>query len=136
MQETEITGAIVDAAIKVHKILGPGLFESVYQKVWPFELEQRGLIVPTKQKFPIHYGELLIPEAFELDLIVEEQVIVEMKSVEKLAPVHSKQLLTYLRLLKLRLGLLINFNVPLLKDGIVRIVNGFESAALSSSSSL
>jgi GxxExxY protein len=91
------------------------------------------LVVRVKQKFPIHYGELLIPEAFELDLIVEEQVIVEMKSIEKLAPVHSKQLLTYLRLLNLRFGLLINFNVPLLKDGIVRLVNGFESNSLSSS---
>ena len=124
--ENELTGMVIEAAIKVHKILGPGLFESVYQRVVPYELELRGLHVQPKKMMPIRYGDLLIPDAFEADLVVEDQLIVELKSVEKLIPMHSKQLLTYLRLTGLRLGLLINFNVPMLKDGIVRLVNGFQ----------
>lgn len=134
LEDKEITGQIVDAAIKVHKTLGPGLFESVYQKVMTYELEQRRLRVAPKRMIGIRYGELYIPDAFEADLVVEERVIVELKSIEQLAPVHSKQLLTYLRLTGLRFGLLINFNVPLLKDGIIRLVNGFESGPLPSSS--
>lgn len=134
LEDKEITGIIVDAAIHVHKTLGPGLFESVYHRILPYELEQRGLRVQTKKKLPLRYGGLLIPEAFEVDMIVEDRVIVELKSVEQLAPIHSKQLLTYLRLMSLRVGLLINYNVPLLKDGIVRLVNGYEPSSTSSSS--
>lgn len=97
MQDQEITGQIVDAAIKVHKTLGPGLFESVYQRVLAYELQQRHLHVEPKRMISIKYGELSVPDAFEADLVVEERVIVELKSINELAPVHSKQLLTYLR---------------------------------------
>jgi GxxExxY protein len=134
MQDNEITGEIVDAAMKIHKALGPGLFESVYQKVLAYELEQRKLQVEPKKIIPIRYGDLIIAKGFEADLIVEERVIVELKSIDQLAPVHSKQVLTYLRLTGMRLGLLINFNVPLLKDGLVRVVNGYEGEFLSAES--
>lgn len=126
VEDNEITGEIVDAAMKIHKSLGPGLFESVYQKVLTYELERRKFFVEPKKKVGIHYENLFIPDAFEADLIVEKRVIVELKSIDQLGPIHSKQLLTYLRLAEIRFGLLINFNVPLLKNGLVRLVNGYE----------
>ena len=119
----EISGAIVDAAYHVHCALGPGLLESVYEKVLAHELSDRGFEVRAQVPVPIKYGSIQLEEGFRADLIVSNMVIVELKSVEKIQPVHSKQLLTYLRLLGFRLGLLINFNVPLIKDGIVRIAN-------------
>lgn len=123
MNENELSKEIVDAAFKIHVTLGPGLFESVYHKVLAYELERRGLKVLVKQKIAIRYEDLMIDEAFEADLIVNDSVIVELKSVESLANIHKKQLLTYLRLSGLRLGLLINFNEVLIKDGMMRIVN-------------
>ena len=126
MQENAITSQIVDAAIKVHRTLGPGLLESVYQRVLTYELEQRGFRVEEQKLISVVYGALVIENAFFADQIVNEKVVVELKSTEEISPLHKKKLLTYLRLTNLKVGLLVNFNVNLLKDGIVRIVNGFE----------
>jgi len=108
----------------VHTSLGPGLLESVYEVVLAYELEKRGLHTVRQQAVPIVYQGIQIEMGFRADLIIEDQVMVEIKSVEAIAPVHKKQLLTHLRLADKRLGLLINFNVALIKDGITRIVNG------------
>jgi GxxExxY protein len=124
MIENEISGAIVDAAYKVHTSLGPGLLESVYETVMDFELRRRKLRVRRQVVIPVIYEGVLLEEGFRADLIVEDKVIVELKSVESVHPVHKKQLLTYLRLADKRVGLLINFNVSLIKDGISRVVNG------------
>ena len=125
MTENEVSGQIVDAAIKVHTALGPGLFESVYESALAYELEKRGLRVVRQQPIPVIYENIRFEEGFKADLLVEDLVLVELKAIERIAPVHKKQLLTYLRLSKKRVGLLINFNVELVKDGITRIVNGF-----------
>jgi GxxExxY protein len=126
MTENELSKQIVDAAYRIHTTLGPGLLESVYALTLAWELEQRGLRVVRQLEVPVVYQGIRIEAGFRADLIVEDQVIVEVKSVETLAPVHKKQLLTYLRLADKRLGLLINFNVVLIKDGITRIVNGLQ----------
>src|SRR5258708_31537312 len=126
MTENAIAREIVDAAFRVHTTLGPGLLESVYDTVVAYELGRRGLRVVRQQPIPVVYEEVRIDTGFRADLIVEDKVIIEVKSVENLAPVHKKQLLTYLRLADKRLGLLINFHVPLIKDGIARVVNGLE----------
>ena len=124
MHENEIAKHVVDAALQVHKTLGPGLLESVYGVVLGHELVHRGLNVQRQVPVPIAYGEIRFDEGFRADLLVEDRVIVELKSVEQLARVHYKQLLTYLRLADKRLGLLINFGEELIKDGIHRVVNG------------
>ena len=116
----------LDAAFRIHTTLGPGLLESVYDTVLAYELGRRGLRTVRQQPIPVVYEEVRIDTGFRADLVVEDKVIVEIKSVELLAPVHKKQLLTYLRLADKRLGLLINFHVPLIKEGITRIVNGLE----------
>ena len=126
MTENEIATAILDAAFKIHRILGPGLLESVYQATLDFELQKRGLEVTQQVGLPVYYEEIKLELGFRVDLIVADKVIIEIKSVEALAPVHRKQLLTYLRLMNLRLGLLLNFNVELMKHGIQRVVNGLE----------
>jgi GxxExxY protein len=123
MDENEIASQVVDAAFKVHTALGPRLFESVYERVLVYELKKRGIEVLNQHPVPVTYDTIRIDEAFRADLIVGNLVIVELKSVEEIAPVHKKQLLTYLRLSGMRLGLLINFNVDYIKDGIVRVVN-------------
>ncbi|WP_066381399.1 GxxExxY protein [Anabaena sp. CA = ATCC 33047] len=123
MIENEISGLVVDAAYKVHTSLGPGLLESVYESVMDFELRRRKLKVDRQVVIPVFYEGVRLDEGFRADLIVEDQVIVELKSVEVVHPVHKKQLLTYLRLANKRVGLLINFNVTLIKDGISRVVN-------------
>jgi iron complex transport system substrate-binding protein len=120
-----ISGQIVDAAVHVHTRLGPGLLESVYERILAYELEKRGLTVERQVPVPVVYDNLRFEEGFRADLIVEKAVVVELKSVEAFAPVHGKQLLTYLKLLDARLGLLINFGAPLLKDGIKRVANNF-----------
>jgi GxxExxY protein len=122
--ENELAHEIVDAAFHIHKALGPGLLETVYEVVLCRELEERGLDVLRQQSVPIIYGDLKFDEGFRADLIVGNKVIVELKSVEQIAPVHKKQLLTYLKLADKRLGLLINFGSAVIKDGISRIVNG------------
>jgi iron complex transport system substrate-binding protein len=120
-----ITGEIVDAAYKLHTALGPGLLESVYEAVLARDLERRGIKAARQVPLSFEYEGLRFSEALRIDILVESRVIVEIKSVEKLAPVHPKQLLTYLRLLKLPVGLLINFGAAHLNDGLKRIVNGF-----------
>jgi GxxExxY protein len=126
MTENAIAKEIVDAAFRIHTTLGPGLLESVYQTVLAYELGRRGLRAVSQQAVPVVYDVIRIDTGFRADLVVEDKVIVEIKSVEVLLPVHKKQLLTYLRLADKRLGLLINFQVALIKDGITRIVNGLE----------
>ena len=126
MTENGIAKVIVDASFKIHTTLGPGLLESVYEKVLLYEIEKRGLNVNNQRPIPVVYENVKLEIGFRADLIVEEKVIVEIKSVEKLLPVHKKQLLTYLRLADKRLGLLINFGSALIKDGIRRIVNGLD----------
>jgi GxxExxY protein len=112
---------IVDAAFRVHTALGPGLLESVYETCMSIELHGRGLQFATQVQLPVVYGGVNIEPAFRLDLLVEEAVIVELKAVEKLLPIHEAQLLTYLKLSGKRLGLLINFNSALIRDGIKRL---------------
>jgi iron complex transport system substrate-binding protein len=124
----EITGAIVDAAYVLHTGLGPGLLESVYEAVLARELEGRGLSVERQKIVRFEYDGMVFEEGLRLDLLVEDRVIVELKSVEKLAPVHPKQLLTYLRLMQLPVGLLINFCKPTLKEGLQRVVNHYSPA--------
>lgn len=123
MTENQIATVIVDAALKIHKTLGPGLLESVYQVTLSFELERRGLCVAQQVGLPVVYEGIELDLGFRVDLIVSSRVVVEIKSIEALAPIHRKQLQTYLRLMDKRLGLLINFNVELMKDGIQRVVN-------------
>ena len=126
MTENAIATQIVDAAFRIHTALGPGLLESVYDAVLAYELGRRGLRTARQQPIPVVYETVRIDTGFRADLIVEDKVIVEIKSVEVLALVHKKQLLTYLRLADKRLGLLINFQVALIRDGITRIVNGLD----------
>ena len=123
MTENQIAAVIVDAAFKIHKILGPGLFESVYEATLRYELQKRGLKVTQQLGIPVQYEGLNLGFGFRVDLLVGDKVVIEIKSIEALAPVHRKQVETYLRLMDLRLGLLINFNVELIKDGIRRVVN-------------
>ena len=123
MTENEIATIIVDGAYKVHTQLGPGLLESVYETAMAHELMKRGMSVRRQQGMPVVYDTIRIEMGFRADLIVNGKVIIEIKSIEAIAPVHRKQLLTYLRLTDKRLGLLINFNVDLIKNGITRVVN-------------
>ena len=123
MNENQIATAVVDAAYKIHTTLGPGLLESVYEATLDYELKKRGLYVVQQVPLPVYYDGVKLQVGFRIDLLVNEKVIVEIKSVEALAPIHRKQLETYLRLTDLRLGLLINFNVELIKRGIQRVVN-------------
>lgn len=123
MNENELSRIIVDSAYKIHTTLGPGLLESVYEAVLAYELEKRGLEIICQQAIPVVYDEVKLELGFRADIIVNRKVVIEVKSAEAISPVHAKQLRTYLRLLDLRLGLLINFNVNLIKDGITRVVN-------------
>jgi GxxExxY protein len=123
MTENEISYQIVGAAIDLHRALGPGLLESVYEEALAIDLEERGLRVHRQIAVPITYKSLTFDKGFRLDLLVENKVIIEVKSVEQLARVHYAQLLTYLRLADKKLGLLINFNSKILKNDIHRIVN-------------
>ena len=124
--ENDVTGIIIDTALSIHRRLGPGLLESVYRAILAHELRKRGLYVETEVPIPVIWEEVKLEIGFRADLIVERKVVVELKSLETLAPVHKKQLLTYLRLSDKRVGLLINFGVELLKQGIHRVVNGLE----------
>ena len=125
----EITGEIVDAAVKLHKRLGPGLLESVYELLMAKELFRRGLVVERRKPITIDIDGIRVDHAFRVDLLINGSVIVELKSIETLAPVHFKQVLTYLRLLDLRVGLLINFGAATIKEGLHRIVNGYVPSA-------
>jgi GxxExxY protein len=123
MTEDQIATIAVDAALKIHRVLGPGLLESVYEATLTYELARRGLRVLTQQGVPVVYEGVKMDLGFRPDIIVNSKLIVEVKSIEAIAPVHRKQLETYLRLTGMHLGLLINFNVELIKDGIHSVVN-------------
>jgi GxxExxY protein len=122
----EVARVIVDVALTVHRKLGPGLLESVYSAVLTHELRKHGLRVLTEVGIAVQWEEMVVAPAFRADLIVEDLVIVEIKSVDQIAPVHKKQLLTYLKFADKRLGLLLNFGAELLKNNIVRVANGLE----------
>ncbi|MGH2566845.1 MAG: GxxExxY protein [Bacteroidota bacterium] len=126
MIENELTGKIIGAAIEVHRILGPGLLESSYEEPFCYELSELGLHFERQLALPVLYKRVKLDCGYRLDVVVEKSVIVELKSVESLLPIHQAQLLTYLRLSGLSVGLLINFNVAVLKDGIKRLVNNFK----------
>jgi iron complex transport system substrate-binding protein len=125
----EITGSIVDASLRIHWDLGPGLLESVYEAVLARALDQRGFQIKRQQAIRFEYEGIVVEEGFRADLLVDNRVIVEIKSVERLAPVHGKQLLTYLKLTNTPVGLLINFGAATLRDGLHRIVNGLPPSA-------
>ena len=123
LELNDITGQVVDAAMKVHTALGPGLLESAYETCLAYELRQRGLRVETQVTLPVKYDGVELDAGYRLDLLVESRVIVELKAIEKMTPLHEAQLLSYLKLSGCKVGLLINFNVERLKDGIKRIAN-------------
>jgi len=123
MRENELSAIIVNCCFHIHTKLGPGLLESVYEEVLCYALLEEGLFFARQSPIPVYYNELILELGFRADIIVENKVIIELKSVESIASVHKKQLLTYLKLTGLKLGLLINFNEALIKDGITRIAN-------------
>ena len=125
MEINEITGEIIDASIKIHKQLGPGLLESVYEEVLHYELTKRGFHSQRQASLPVIYDEIKMDIGFRIDLLVEEKVIVELKSVETVTPFFKKKLLNHVRLANLKIGLLINFNEELLKNGITRLFNNY-----------
>jgi GxxExxY protein len=124
MNENEIGKIIVDAAVAVHRELGPGLLESVYEVIFAYELKKRGLSVDRQVSIPIEYHGIKFDEGFRVDILVENKVIIELKSVESVNKAHKKQVLTYLRLTGHKLGYLLNFGEAFMKDGISRIING------------
>ena len=123
MKENEISAIIVNKAYEIHVELGPGLLEAVYEEILCYELRKAGLSVARQKIIPVIWDDLKMDIGFRADLIVEDMVIIEIKSIEKISPVHPKQLLTYLKVTDMKLGLLINFNERLIKNGITRIVN-------------
>jgi GxxExxY protein len=122
----EIGKNIVHSAIKVHRALGPGLLESVYQKCLAYELEKADLTVACEVPLPVRYESVTIDAGFRIDMMIQQAVIIENKAIDKIAPIHEAQLLTYLKLTNLKLGFLLNWNVPLMKDGIKRMVNNLK----------
>ena len=124
--ENEVSGFILDTSIKLHQDLGPGLLESIYEVVLAQRLRNAGLKVETQKPISFIFDGITFENGFKVDLLVEDLVVIELKSVEVLAPVHSKQLLTYLKLMNLHLGLLINFGAPILRNGYHRIINGYK----------
>ena len=123
MDENQISKIIVDCCYRIHTKLGPGLLESVYLEILIYELRKAGLKCQKEAGIPVHYEDVKLDLGFRADLLVENLVIIELKSVEKVQPLHKKQLMTYLKLTGMKLGLLANFNVNLIKDGIERVVN-------------
>jgi GxxExxY protein len=124
MTHNDLSGLVIEAAIEIHRRLGPGLLESVYQTILAHELIKRGLTVQREEPIPLIWDNLRFELGFRADLIINGLLLIELKSIEQLAPVHKKQLLTYLRVTGLKLGLLINFGEETLKDGICRVING------------
>jgi len=127
INENEIGAIIVDSAVNLHKKLGPGLLENVYEVILMKKLSERGLSVQRQVAIPIEFEGEFFDEGFRVDLFVEGKVIIELKSVEKIIEVHKKQLLSYLKLTKIKLGFIINFGAEVMKDGIIRIVNGLSA---------
>lgn len=128
MNENLIAKRVLDACFTIHRTIGPGMLESIYERVLAFELTQAGLGFRRQVPVPVKYKGTTIGVGFRADLIVEQLVVIELKSVELILPVHKKQVLSYLRLLDLKLALLINFNTPLLHEGITRIVNKLDDS--------
>jgi GxxExxY protein len=126
-----ITGTIINCAIEVHRALGPGLLESAYEACLAFELTEQGLKIERQKPLPVVYRDVKLDCGYRLDILVEESVIVEIKVVEHLAPIHKTQLLSYLKLSECKVGLLINFNVKVLKSGVIRMVNNFPDSQRS-----
>src|SRR4051812_7808790 len=122
METNAITATIVSTAIKIHRLLGPGLLESVYEEVLQYELLKLGMNCQRQVSLPVYYENIKMEIGFRADMVIEKMVILELKSVELVAPVHKKKLLTYLRLANMKIGLLINFNEELVKDGITRLI--------------
>ena len=131
MELDDITGAIVDAAVQIHRTLGPGLLESVYEGLLACELERRGIRADRQLLIRFSYDGIDVGDAFRADLVVEECVIVEVKAQERLAPVHARQVLTYLRLMNLRVGLLLNFGGETMREGVKRVVNNYTASSPS-----
>lgn len=125
----DLTGIIIDEAIQIHRELGPGLLESVYEVVLARALEDRGLKVERQKPISFSYRNQVFEEGFRVDLLIESSIVIELKAVERLSPVHGKQLLTYLRLMQLPLGLLMNFGAATLKEGLQRVVNRLPASA-------
>lgn len=132
----QITRQIIGAAIEVHKVLGPGLLESAYEACLAHELRQSGYKIEQQMPLPVIYKGVKLDCGYRLDLVVEDSVIVEIKAIEQLAPIHDAQVISYLRLADKRVGLLINFHVRLLKNGVKRIVNEFPDSAISAISAV
>ena len=127
----EITERVIASAIDIHRSLGPGMFEMVYQRLLAHELERKGVPVQRQLLLPVEYGGLRVAEAYRIDLLVNDEVVVEVKSLEKLAPIHTQQILTYLRLSHKKMGLILNFGAPTLREGIKRVVNGYTDISSS-----
>ena len=125
MTEEEIRHALIGAAIKVHSVVGPGLLESAYESCLIYEFEKQGIPARRQVVIPVRYDDLTIDNGYRIDLLLGERVVVELKAVEAILPVHRSQLLSYLRLGGFRLGYLLNFNVAQMRDGIMRMLNGF-----------
>ncbi len=119
--ESELSGRVIGAAIEVHRALGPGLLESAYEQCLCYELKQRGVVYSRQVALPVSYKGVELECGYRLDIVIENSLVVEIKAIDAIAPIHEAQLLTYLRLSGHRLGLLINFNVPVLRDGIKRL---------------
>lgn len=136
MELDQISGEIVDSAMKVHTALGPGMLESTYEVCLVHELKKRGLIVQTQLSLPVIYDGIKLDAGYRIDLLVENAVVVELKAVEKLLPIHEAQILSYLKLSGRTVGLLLNFNVVHFKNGIKRIVNNYRRSASSPSSAV
>ena len=126
MNVNELTGLVIGAAIEVHKVLGPGLLESAYEECLCHELQLRRISLERQKALPLHYKDVNLDCGYRLDVVVENAVVLELKSCDRLEPIHKAQLLTYLKLSNFTVGLLLNFNVPVMKDGIVRLVNEFK----------
>jgi GxxExxY protein len=124
MTENEIAKIVVDISYQIHKTYGPGLFESVYEEIFCYELKKYDLFFERQTIIPVYHEEIKLESGFRADLIIENKLICEFKSIEALLPVHFKQVQTYLKLTKIKLGMLINFNVELIKEGMHRVVNG------------
>jgi GxxExxY protein len=134
MSEEEIGSEIVDSAMDVHTLLGPGLLESIYERCLEYELVRRKLAVRKQVPMPVHYRDVVFESGCRIDLLVEDRVLIELKAVEKIVPVHKAQLLSYLRLGNYRLGYLLNFHTVYMRDGIRRVLNGMQGRYQSTTS--
>lgn len=133
MEMNALTGSVIESAIKIHSTIGPGCYEKVYEEILCYELEKKGLQVDRQLVMPINYEDLYIKNAYKVDMVVEKQLIIEVKSVDYLPAVHYKQLMTYLKLLHIKDGMLLNFKVDQMKEGIHRVFNNFGKPSFSPS---